>query len=600
MNGLRKRAVALMGAAVLTGVMVGVVVPATAASAAPAQGTPYTQAGFISYGTGSELDLSAVGTATSTLANVDQAFSGVTAAGGTVGTDAVTSPITGAVVQPAGAPEGENASARGSGLEVGLGLTTAEANQIKLGIAQSYSAPPESDGTLAGPAVSAVPLSIPGVLQTGVLHGFSATAYNNEFCPVGQPIAFGLGSAAAPTLVLGDTVASPGAAASSTRTDLIANEDGTFGLQTQVAETIAPVVVSLPTGAATPTSIQITVQGTSANTPVTLTAYTNGEGTSTVKLGNADPQVTVAITLLGIKLPTITASLSGLAALLNPLLGAGGTVSSILSGLGITLSVNIGTGTPTSPIPTFTNGTNQISGYYDLLALHAALGTTTLADLRLGHMEADVSLPTGSIACTVPIAKNADPTTVTAGNTFVWSISVPSSIASLNDSTCDLTNIAVTDKIKVNSGSPTFTVGAISDGGTYNASTGTVTWADIGNYHPGDPPIVLTIDVSTSAKSAAGVLEDTANATSGLGDCTGSATGIVSATETFLGNVVVTGSITLIAPTITPASGTGTGTGGTGTLPLTGEGPTLAWIAGGLLVMAYGTRRVLRKARSNP
>ncbi|HEX3425278.1 MAG TPA: hypothetical protein VHT30_04045 [Acidimicrobiales bacterium] len=594
MNRFRKRGVALLGAAVLTGFTVGVI-PA-AASAAPrslaAQGTPFGQAGFVSYGTGSELDLSAVSGGGSTLANVDQAFSGVTAAGGTVGSGAVTSPITGAVVQPAGVPSGINATARGSGLEVGLGLTTAQANQIKLGIAESESPPPSSDGTLAGPAVATVPVSIPGVIQTGILHGFTATSYNSSFCPVGQPLAFGLGSAAAPTSVLGTTVASPGAAASSTQTGLVANTDGTFGLETKVAETIAPLQVSLPTNPAT--TITVTVQGTSPTSPVTLTAFTDGEGHSTVALGNADPTVTVAISLLGAAPLTITASLAGLANALNPLLGTTGTVSTVLKGLGITLSLNIGNGTTiTSPIPTFSNGTNAISGAYDLLALHAALGTTTLADLRLGHMEAAAALPNGSISCSVPVAKVANPANVTAPGTFTWTILIPSSTAALNDSTCDLINIKATDKISRFSGSPTFTVGTISNGGVYDSSTGTITWSNLGTYHPGDPPIALTVNMSVPADSGAGVLQDTANVSAGLGNCTGGVTGETSLIGPNLSSVVVSGSITLRAPSVAGAAGTNN------TMPVTGTGPTLAWVSAGLLILAFGTRRVLRKVRGN-
>jgi len=595
-----RRGVALMGAAVLTGVMVGVV-PGASASAAPralaAAGTPFGQAGFVAYGTGSELDLSALKTSTSNLLNANQAFSGITAAGGTVGTSAVTSPITGAVVQPAGIPSGTNATARGSGLEVGVGLTTAQADQIQTGIAESHSAPPAQDGTPGGPAVSTVPLNIPPLITTGLLHGFAATSYNNEFCPVGQSIAYGLGAVTASTAVLGTTVAAPPVAESLTRADLVANVDGSFGLQTTVAETIAPVIVTLipATALIGATSITITVQGTSPSNPIELIASTDGEGHTSLRLVNGDPSVTVAITLAGVALAPISVSLSGLSTLIDSLTGPTGSLHTVLAAAGVGLTLTVGNGTlstVTSPIPTFTNSTDAISGAYDLIALNLTLGGTTVADLRVGHMEADASLPSGSIACTVPIAKNADPTSVTAGSAFTWSISVPSSSTALSDASCSLTDIAVTDKISVNSGNPTFTIGAISDGGVYDPTTKTVTWTDIGDYHPGDQPIVLTVAVSTSSGSAAGVLQDTASATAGLGDCTGGATGDATLIGPNVGDVVVTGSITLVAPSITTAPGTG--------LPITGTGPTLAWVAAGLLITAEGTRRILRKARSNP
>jgi hypothetical protein len=378
---------------------------------------------------------------------------------------------------------------------------------------------------------------------------------------------------------------------------LFANTDGTFGLQTRVSETIAPLVVTLAgAGTATPTTLAVTVQGTSASTPVTLTAITDGEGHSTMVLGNADPTVSVVLTLAGVPLPAITASLGSLAPLLNGLVGPTSALHTLLNGLGLNLSVTLGDGhTVASPLRdangavVFANATNAISGSYDLLALHLSLGSTVVTDLRLGHMEAYAALPNGSIACTVPVAKVASVPNVTAGNTFTWSISVPSSATALADSACDLTNIVVTDKIKVNSGSPSFTVGAISNGGTYNTSTGTVTWPNLGTYHPGDPPIVLTVSVSIPSNSPAGVLQDTANVTAGLGNCTGGVTGIT----TLIGNVsnvVLGGSITLIAPTVS-AAGVGAG------LATTGTGPLLPWIAAGLLAMAYATRRVVRRTR---
>jgi hypothetical protein len=567
------------------------VVSGTPASAHPAAlaaaGTPFAQARFASYGTGSELELSALNTGTTQLARVDQAFSGITAAGPSplqqLGPSAV-SPITGAVVQAA-TTSVANTSARGSGLEVGLGLTAAQTNQIKLGIAQSFAPPSNQVGTLAGPAVAAIPLVIPGLVQTGVLHGYAATNYNGVFCPVGQPLAYGLGSAAAPTTVLNTVVASPGAAQTSTRSDLIANADGTFGLATTVQSTIAPLSVTLAPGI----SLTVTVQGTSPSTPVTLTAATNGEGTTAMTLGNADPVVVVSANL-GI-LPPVTLAplkLSALAPVLNPLLA---TIGGLLSPLGINLSVVLGDGhTVKSPIPSFTNGTNTISGTYDLLSLHLGLGTTTIADLRLGHMEAAVDLPSGSIACTIPVAKVANPAVVQAGNTFTWTILVPATSQVLSDSTCDLVNIKATDKISVNSGSPTFTIGAISNGGVYNTSTGTITWASLPNYHPGAPPIPLTISVSVPAGSAAGVLQDTANVTAGLGNCTGGVTGIATANGN-IGSAIIGGSVTLVAPQVT-AAGAG--------LATTGTGPMLAWIAAGLLLLAAATRRVLRRARPNP
>jgi hypothetical protein len=532
-----------------------------------------------------------VNSGTTHLARVDQAFSGETAASGGLG-PAVNSPITGSLVQPAVSGT-VNATARGTGAEVGLGVSNAQQNQIQLGIAESEAPPPNSVGTITGPAVSAVPLVIPGVLQTGVLHGFAATSYSPTFCPVGQPLAFGLGSAAAPTTVATTLVASPGDAQSFTRTDLVANSDGTFGLATQVAETIAPVIVTLAgAGTATPTTLEINVQGTSPSQPIVLTSATDGEGHAATTLSNGDPSVEVILTLAGVALPPITASLATLGTAVNGLLGPTSGLHTLLSGLGLDLALTIGDGkTVASPLPGDANGPNTTSGSYDLIGLH--LGTTgtsptTVLDLRIGHLESFASLPAGSIECTVPVAKVANPPTVTAGNTFTWAISIPATSSSLADSTCDLTNIKATDKISINSGSPSFNVGTISNGGVYNSATKTVTWSNLGTYHPGDPPIVVTIQVSVPSGSAAGVLQDTANVTAGLGNCTGGITGVATAIGP-VQNAIIGGSVTLIAPRVNAGTGPG--------LAATGTGPMLAWIAAGLLAVAEGSRRLLRRAR---
>ncbi|MDQ1391333.1 MAG: hypothetical protein QOF30_310 [Acidimicrobiaceae bacterium] len=590
----RKRGLALMGTAVLTMASVGVV-PAVNASAQPralaAAGVPFSRAAFLAYGTGSEVHLSAVSSGASTLAKVEQAFSANTAAGGGLGA-AMVSPVTGAVVQSDQTANAANAYGRGSGLEVGLGLSAAQSNQLKLGIAEAHAAPPSGLITK-----TAIPLNIPGILTTGLLTGKAAAAYNSSFCPVGQPLAYGEGDASAPTSVVGQTpplVSGTGAsgtqaAQSRTRTDLVANADGTFGLQNTVEEIITPLTVNL--GAAV--QLAVTVQGNGPNSPFTVSTFTDGEGHSSVTFSNNDPVVKIDLKVSGVTTTLANVKLSLLAGIINPLLGTGSALSTTLALLGVHLSINVGVRTT---LPGAIAGSTSVA--YDLLAINASLGAPiapplpalTVADVRLGHVESEVALPNGAIACTVPVAKVANPAVVQAGNTFTWTILIPATSASLNDSTCDLTGIKATDKISVNSGSPTFTINSISNGGTYNASTGTITWANLGTYHPGDPPIAVSIGVSIPAGSAAGVLQDTANVTAGLGNCTGGATGVATAIGS-VGSAIIGGSVTLIAPQVT-AAGAG--------LATTGTGPMLPWIAAGLLILAAATHRVLRRVRNNP
>lgn len=588
----RRRGLALMGTAVLTAGMLGVA-PAATASARPsvvkglaaATGTPFAQAQFAGYATGSELHLGALTLGTTTLAAVEQAFSGASANSGglSTGINSVVQPP--AIVQPP-LSSAVNTYGRGSGLEVGLGTTPAVANQLKLGIAES-SAPP----TKAPVVRTVIPINLPGILTAGVLKGIAATAYNNSFCPVGQPLAFGEGDAAgvgllgtSPPLVSTTGVSGTQDAQSRSRTDLVANADGTFGIASQTQQIIAPISVNL--GATV--SLQITVQGTGINSPVTLVASTDGEGHTGFRVVNGEAQVVITLVVAGV--PTNLLSLS-----LNQILGQGGLVidtatlpvlGPVLTALGINLHLAVAA----PPHALATSGANSVAAAFDLVALHLGLtGGIQVANLNVGHMEAGVALPNGPIACTIPVSKNANPATVTAGNSFTWNINIPSSASALDASACDLTNLAATDVVGVSSGSPTFSITGISNGGTFNAATHTITWTNLGTYHRGDPPIVLTVTVNVPLSSGAGVLQDTANVTGGLGNCAGGITGQASLIGANVTNAILTGSITLVAPTV--------GAAGNTPLAATGTGPMLPWIAVGLLVVAEGTRRLVRRTR---
>jgi len=585
MKSFGKRGLALAGMAVLTAATVGVVPASAQPRALASASTPYGSSSFLTYATGSQVHLNAVSTATTKLLGVEQAFSAVSANTGGLGT-AINDPQTGALVQPA--EPGANAYGRGSGLEVGAGLTTAQENQLKLGLAEASSPP-------IGPVVTktTIPINIPGVLTAGVLKGIAGAAFLPSSCPVGEPLAYGEGDAAGvgllgspPLVSLSGTAASPQTAQSISRSDLVANADGTFGLQSTVSEVIAPIAINLGTGL----SIQVAVQGAGVNAPITLATKSDGEGHNTTALTNNDT-LKVDLVAAGVTTNILTVAI-------NSIVGASGlvvnantlpVVGTLLTGLGVTLNLSVAA--PPTAIAGFPTGANAVSAAYNLVALNVGLGSLQIAGLDVGHMETGVDLASGAIACTIPMAKTANPTAVTAGSTFTWNISIPASAAAMADSTCDLINISASDKITVDSGSPTFTITSISNGGTYNSSTGTVTWTGLPTYVPGTAPEVLTITVSVPSNSASGVLEDTASASAGLGNCTGGATGVASLIGPNVGNVSLTGSITLVGPTVTGAAGNN--------LPTTGQGPELAWVAAGLIAMAEVSRRLLRRARNN-
>lgn len=126
------------------------------------------------------------------------------------------------------------------------------------------------------------------------------------------------------------------------------------------------------------------------------------------------------------------------------------------------------------------NGTSASgSGYLLHLTVLDVTGTITLADLTVGGTSASATAPLGGINCT-PLTddplrdarKDASATSVNAGQTFDYTITVP------NRGNADLTNVKVVDTV---SGSPALTlVKAVpapvsSSGNTYTFSLGTIT-----------------------------------------------------------------------------------------------------------------------------
>jgi hypothetical protein len=222
------------------------------------------------------------------------------------------------------------------------------------------------------------------------------------------------------------------------------------------------------------------------------------------------------------------------------------------------------------------------------------------ANIRLGHMEGKVVAPPGGLECPIPVSKTANPDPVNAGQDFTWTVTVPS--VPIPELACDLTNIKATDTAKVLSGTPSATISGASNGGVVSgntvsgANTATITWANLGNFHPGDPPLVFTISGHIPATSGAGVLQNTVKVTATLGKCTGGAAG-----TDFVNNATVNGSATAIngAAVLGTATVNGPKVGGPAVAPArlatTGEQPWIPAVGGGLLLGAMALWRGRRR-----
>lgn len=236
----------------------------------------------------------------------------------------------------------------------------------------------------------------------------------------------------------------------------------------------------------------------------------------------------------------------------------------------------------------------QLSGSVLSFQLPSQISSIDLAHLYIGHLETSANL-TAPISCGIPVIKSANPTSVTAGQPFTYTIQVPdpAKIALID---CDLTNMTVTDVISDAQNKPTFKVDSAQIGTTAGTITqtspnsATITWTglDWKAAAPGatpTPPLTFTINVTVPSDSPAGIIQDTVNATATAANCNGGVTG-----EENVGNVngtVLTGEFTLQQPSVT-AAGTVAAASGPPSLPYTG-GPGGLWQPlAGLAVLAAG------------
>ena len=659
-------------------------VPAGAVSFAcfnnPGSGCP--AASFNGYASGSELHLgtltvpSSTGTGTTTVANLDQGFSGASTASGGL-TKATVSETT-SVIQPAQSSAATKAYGTGSGLEIGLGTSTipqTDQNQIKLKGRAEQVAPPN------GPAVTA-DISIPAspLINASLLRGEGAAVYDPQVCPLGQPISYGFGNAAAaqavgvpaPATPLLDTTGTGTSVAQSTsETYLSSNGDGTFGLSTSASDVIVPLTVNLPGGL----QLAVAVQGAGGiNEPVRLTAKATGEATGAtlafspnddvLKVDLITPTgtsnvITVPLTSIGkggLHIPLSTSN----GALLTQLSGAasgvastvpaiGPTVSSVLtqpsvdsllSTLGTTVSqvtsqvavINLGSiDVDTYPhvigraatVPAVPVGGTSAAGSLDLLHLNLtvsgtvggnALPTIPVADFYAGHLQTAANL-TSPILCNLPVIKSANPTSVTAGQSFTYNIFVPDP-AKLDLIDCNLDNVTVTDTITDLQGTPTFSVTSARDSQTGQAGTirtlssheAVATWTGLSYKvaaagQPPNPPIPLSIVVSVPSNSTGGVIKDTVVAHGTPSGCQGGVAGTADASAAAADGAALAGSFTLDQPQVGLASNNPAVVGPAGSppkkLPFTGAMGGVWQPIGGLgaLLLGGGTLALVRRSR---
>jgi len=473
---------------------------AAAASTDIFKGLPAT--GHAAYGTASVVHAHALQVGENRLANTDVAFSGAAFSSGTV--SEIKNEMA-RIINPALAAG--NAYARGSGVEVGLGIGESEPNQIVPGSIAEAKAPPSTD--LVSKQVPNV--SVPGVLSADLLRG-QAQAKANSACTTGTDLSYGLGYAANLGLI-GSTVASaassPDRAVSQSRshTFLVPQEGASspirkFGLASETRQTIAPVTLFKGTGN------EVTLEF--AGEWVLKVVADGKSGKVTYGPGNVSPDTPLLRIIRPGTPPAVQEILST-----QDLFGPGGL---IIDGLPL---VKITIGAPARAIAGADNSKPTETATFAAAAVDVVRvqllspdESLTAADVRIGHMEAATAVPEGGIECGIQMSKNTDKPKVGRGETFTWTINVT------NPNDCVLTQLKVVDTITADPGI-IWTVDSASPTASQKASDN-VTWNDIGPLNPGQSKD-LRIFVKTSEKTGGGRFLDVAEATGVCGPAAGTA-----------------------------------------------------------------------------
>jgi hypothetical protein len=416
-----------------------------------------------------------------------------------------------------------NAYGRGSGLEIGA-ITPVpnnpDVNQVILnGLAEQAAAPKTPPGNTF-PDNSVVnqvgPVSFPGLLFASLLKGQAAANYDGSGCPPPQgtsnmpvdntgtlglndttkDLGFGLGNAGQVELLgqnLGDPISTPvlsttnGSAAnrqlssSKSFVHLVPNDGlGTFAIVSESHQTIAPVTLFK----GTPNQITIEVVGEA----VLKATATGGSGTA---LDYTPPPLIRIINAMG----TPTNIIPGVT--VGPIVIPGVAVISLGDKRAPDQAVpgNSNASPPAPPIVDTATGT-VAWGAADALRIKILQTTTTnLADVRLGHMEAQAKVPAGGITC--PAAA----TTTTTAPTTTTTTTAPTTTTTTTAPTTTTTTTAPTTTTTTTAPTTTTTTTAPTTTTTAAPTTTTTAPSPTTTAPPGTTTTTTAPTTTTTAPS---------------------------------------------------------------------------------------------------
>ncbi len=495
--------------------------------------------GLKGFSTGQDLHATVLEAAPTRVVNADEAWTGASVDAGQAGLAGTKLDEENRIFQPS--KPGKLSYARASGVEVGLGTTPTDPNQVVLAAFTDAAAPPPSskDTDLLGP------LSVPPLAYASATRGI-AVANGNEsglepdVCVIGDDLSRGKGYAADAQLVDTGTGGGPGGqlntpligtdapngssravAQTISHEFLVPSGQGgdNFGLASEVRETIAPVSVlaNEKTGVET---LTIEVLGEW----VLRAVATGHEGGASVFYGpgTVNPETPVLRILPSSGNPTVLKlqdllGNTGLDIPADPLIHVTlGEAPRALAKPGAAPAYG------SSPSVDKANGMFASAAVDVLRVQSQALGI----DIRLGHMEVSANSPKGGVDCPIPVTKTADPSEIKIGETPDTS---HVTITVHNAFLCDLKDTVLTDTINKKpetGGDPNFEITS-ADPSTTPADavpTGVVQQATL-KWDLGTIPRGQTKSVTLDLKSATsgGIIEDIGHADATLTNCQGGA-----------------------------------------------------------------------------
>lgn len=561
--------------------LISVFLPLVAAPAG-AQ-VPAAEADFGGWTTGTVAHVTGLQGSGTRLANADVAFSGAAAESKGL-TKAVNNEVE-RVVQAA-MPD-KHAYGQGYAIGAGLAQGPSDPPQLEVVAAAEQSALPN------GPTQAEELMSVPAspLAYAAAARGQANARWADNACVVGADISNGLGFVAdaqavdtaadegtetldAPILALDRPGPERAVSQSMSRMRLVPQTSRTgeiegpnLGVMAETRMTIAPARLF----AGTPAELQIEFAG-----EWVLKAVANGtSGYVHYGPGEVSPSTPV-VTILPVDADPIVVTV-------QQILGEQGLVIDQIPGIEIAIGEDaraIGGDAASAPTETAT----LASGAVDVVRVRVTDpgdAGVTVADVRIGHMEAVAHAPEGGIVCPgIDVDKAADRRAVRAGEEFTYTVDVTNVTTD-----CRLEQVKVVDTMTTTEG---VTYEVLATEPAADAVEGSVlTWNDVGPLNPGETK-QLKVRIKVADGSRAGRFTNNAVATA--------VCGLDSAQDQVRVNLNVTDQVTINVPDVDTSRGPTPLIAQRTSLPRTGgeQGAATAALGGALLLAALAIRKVAR------